>query len=464
MTPARLLAVVLLASYGWFHHQGGFSQNTRWDLTRALVERGTFAIDAYHGNTQDKAVVDGRYYCDKPPLPSLLAVPAYLAFVRALRALGRDPTTPRAEAVAFWLARMTAVSLAGAALAVGLGHTVARHGGAGAAAAAVGLGLGTLVFPYATVFYGHVVAAALVFAAFAGLLAVVRGDRGGPGAPVAAGVAAGAAVGAEYQAALLVCLLGLYAFAAARPLATAAWFAAGVALPIAALMAYHTALFGGPLTTGFVHEALPYWHAKYGEGFYGLRLPDPTALWQLTFGWQRGLFLQAPWLLLAVPGAAALVGRGWRAEAALATAALAVMLALNAALHSWEGGWTMGARYLIPAVPFLAFAAGFAAGPALRALGAGLVALSVFVMLTGAAVMPEVPVIVPDPLRMFLLPRFFAGDLSVANPHGAAWNLGQLAGLPGLWSLAPLGALWAAAGVVAWRARRDAPRQLRAPW
>jgi hypothetical protein len=451
-SPALLLAFVLLATYGWFHHQGGFSQNTRFDLTRAIVEQGTLRIDAYHGNTQDKAVRDGHYYCDKPPLPSLLAVPAYFAFVRTLARLGRDPTTPRAQAVGFWLARMTAISLLGCALAVVFLRVAERHAGGGLAAA-VGLGLGTLVFPYSTVLYGHVVAAALLFAAFAVLLAARRGAGATPAALVAAGVAAGSAVAAEYQVVLLVSLLGLYALSAARPVRTAAWFAAGVAGPIAALMAYHTVVFGGPFTTGFVHEALPYWQEKYGSGFYGIGLPHRTALWQLTFGWYRGLFLQAPWLLLAVPGTVALVRRGWWAEAALAVLALAAMLCLNAALHSWEGGWTMGARYLVPAVPFVAFASAFATGRAARTVATGLIAVSVFVMLTGAAVMPEVPVIFLDPLRMFLLPRFFAGDLAVANPAGSAWNVGQLMGLPGLWSLAPLAALWAAAGVAVWRTR-----------
>jgi hypothetical protein len=182
-----------------------------------------------------------------------------------------------------------------------------------------------------------------------------------------------------------------------------------------------------------------------------MRLPQPDALWQLTFGPYRGLFRHAPWLLLAAPGALALVRRGWWVEAALATAALGVMLLLNAALHSWDGGWTMGARYLVPAVPFLAFAAAFATGRVARALAVPLIAASVFVMLAGAAVMPEVPLFFLDPLRMFLLPRFVGGDFPQANPAGWATNLGRLVGLPGLWSVAPLAALWAAAAVIGWR-------------
>jgi hypothetical protein len=54
---------------------------------------------------------------------------------------------------------------------------------------------------------------------------------------------------------------------------------------------------------------------------------------------------------------------------------------------------------------------------------------------------------------MFLLPRFVTGEFPVPNPGGAAGNLGQVLGLTGLWSVAPLAALWAAAAAVAWRAK-----------
>jgi hypothetical protein len=144
--------------------------------------------------------------------------------------------------------------------------------------------------------------------------------------------------------------------------------------------------------------------------------------------------------------------RWWRAEAILIPAILAVMLAFNASLHSWEGGWTMGARYLIPAVPFLAFAAAFARGRIVAGGAAVLIPVSLLVMLAGAAVKPEVPVLFANPLRDVLLPYFFTGRLSLADPGGEAFNLGErLAGLRGLWSLLPLAAFWAA-GAVAIRA------------
>jgi hypothetical protein len=73
-------------------------------------------------------------------------------------------------------------------------------------------------------------------------------------------------------------------------------------------------------------------------------------------------------------------------------------------------------------------------------------------MLVGTAVKPEVPRAVERPFTEFLFPRFFAGELAVNTQsidfytgrgwtRRFAWNAGQLLGLEGLVTLAPL-ALW----------------------
>src|SRR5437764_258172 len=47
------LFVLTFVSYAYFFGGGGWNQNANFDLTRALVERHTFAIDAYAHNTGD---------------------------------------------------------------------------------------------------------------------------------------------------------------------------------------------------------------------------------------------------------------------------------------------------------------------------------------------------------------------------------------------------------------------------
>ncbi len=75
--PRWALFVLVFGVYAYFYQGGGWNQNSRFDLTRAIVEQGTACIDAYEFNTGDKARVEGRYYCDKAPGVSFLAVPVY---------------------------------------------------------------------------------------------------------------------------------------------------------------------------------------------------------------------------------------------------------------------------------------------------------------------------------------------------------------------------------------------------
>src|SRR5260370_2392205 len=80
-----VLAILLLASYAYFYEGGGWNQNTRFDLVRAIVEGHTLRIDLYHENTGDKARVGDHFYTDKAPGASLTAAPG----VRLARALRR---------------------------------------------------------------------------------------------------------------------------------------------------------------------------------------------------------------------------------------------------------------------------------------------------------------------------------------------------------------------------------------
>src|SRR6185369_7311808 len=79
-------------------------------------------------------------------------------------------------------------------------------------AVALTLGIGTLLFPFATMFFGHVLAAFLGFAAFA----ILWKERDGPQSlPLVAlaGLSAGLAVTTEYPLAFAGAIVGVYAIA-----------------------------------------------------------------------------------------------------------------------------------------------------------------------------------------------------------------------------------------------------------
>src|SRR5258705_9840378 len=88
---ALLIFAVAFISYAYFYQGGGWNQNSRFDLVRAIVEQGTLRIDAYHENTFDKAYYEGHYYSDKAPGLALLALPAAALPRPLLHVIGIDP-------------------------------------------------------------------------------------------------------------------------------------------------------------------------------------------------------------------------------------------------------------------------------------------------------------------------------------------------------------------------------------
>jgi len=497
--PEAALFALVFVAYAYFYQAGGWNQNSRFDLTRAIVEHRTSVIDRYYRNTGDLACrgPHGRCkhpqpargdhaYCDKAPGLSWLAVPAY-ALVHAVA--GREKPSPRYLNTAAHLSTVWAVALPAALGVVMLYLLLCALGLTAAARTAVCLayGLGTLAFPYATLFYGHQLVAALLLIAFALLVRARHVDRAPPGPVLLAGVGAllGLSVVVEYPAALGVVPIMVYAALFVRPLPRLAWLVGGMVVPGLALALYHWLVFGGPLTLPYEFST----QENRNQGFFmGLGRPKLGVLRHILFKGYRGLFYSAPWLLLAVPGAGLALWRT-RARAEMGVSLVVVLLFvwLNSSLVDWEGGWAMGPRYLIPAIPFLAIlAAGVplalgarsseARAPtpaALRwlwragwALGVALAARSAYLMLAGTAVKPEVDVRIRRPFSQFLLDRFHAGDLAVstqsidssgAPAHGPhqAWNVGELLGLDGLATLIPLALAVAACALwLAWALRR----------
>ena len=132
---AFLLGVVTFLSLIYFYEGGGWNQNSRFDLLRAIVERHTLQIDAYHENTQDKAHFEGHYYSDKAPGLVFLAVPFALAARVALRVSGIDPESARGEIALSYLVSGGAVALPAALAGVCLFFLGLRFGSGSSGAA-----------------------------------------------------------------------------------------------------------------------------------------------------------------------------------------------------------------------------------------------------------------------------------------------------------------------------------------
>jgi hypothetical protein len=170
--PEAALFVLVLGSYSYFYQAGGWNQNSRFDLTRAIVEQRTSVLDSYADNTGDlscrgplgrcvqaKAEAGEHYYCDKATGASWLAIPAYTA---AYAMFGADRPSQRYLAMSAWWVTVVAVGVPSAIAVVMLYRMLEAFTGARPVRLMLALayGLATLAFPYSTLFDGHQVTTA----------------------------------------------------------------------------------------------------------------------------------------------------------------------------------------------------------------------------------------------------------------------------------------------------------------
>jgi hypothetical protein len=258
--PEATLFALVLGAYAYFYQAGGWNQNSRFDLTRAIVEQRTSIIDCYAYSTDDlsrrgpldrclqaRAEAGEHYYSDKAPGVSWLAVSAYAV---AYGAFGADRPSQRYLTMRAWWVTTVAVGAPSTISIVMLYLMLAAFTRSQPISITVTLayGLATLAVPYSTLFYGHQLAAALLLIGFA-LLVRAKHFAAKPstsGFLVGVGLVLGYAVVVEYLAAMAVVPLVGYAAAFVRPWRRLGWLVAGGAVTAIALAAYHWLVFGSP--------------------------------------------------------------------------------------------------------------------------------------------------------------------------------------------------------------------------
>ena len=468
-----IIGFAAFVSYAYFYGGGGYNQNTRFDLVRAIVERGTLSIDAYQENTGDKAFKDGHYYCDKAPGQPLLAVPVAMFARSAMRASGVDPLSASSLVTLSCICTLFSVALPAAVACACLYWIALRLGASTNAAAfgALGMGLGSPMWAYATLFWAHALAGACLLFAFA---AVLRLNGEAAGGEVlwgfVAGLMAGWATVTEYPAAPASAIIALFAVARvwtggwSRRVRIASGVAAGALICIAVLMLYQRATFGSALHTGYAYEYEVGDFPCTSQGFLGIKLPRLHVAFKLLFGLERGLFVSAPVAMVAVAGLRWLQKRpATRVPGYTAAAIFVYYLLFNASYCEWSAGWSYGPRYMAAGIALLCV--GLA--PAWdhfrkngRRILLGLLAVSVLFSLIAVSTTPQPASQYRSPMIQLLWPSFWSGNLALnqssmlapfdadADDAPGAFNLGQLMGLHGLASLLPLLAVWALAGMV----------------
>ena len=396
-------AIACLAiAYATIMHSLGWAETSNFAVVRAFAD-GTPKVDRWHWETKDKSWYDGHFYSVKAPGLALVATPAYEALTavggadasadlaRSARDGGatrweREGTSkglysdsPRRadrvrtrieeETAMVWALGLVAVVLPALLLLLLVRSVVERIEPGYGTAAAVALGAGTLIMPFGTLFFSHVLSAMLAFAAFAvlwrerqgrGLFLHSRARKGpvpGLWLVTAAGAMAGFAIVTEYPLGLAAVVVGLYAMR--RSVKRGAAYAAGIGAGIAPLVAYNLWAFGSVTHSsykGAVAIQGDTGHDVVGlndSGFFGIDPPDFQIALDLLFA-NKGLITLAPVLALGLVGLVLLHRRGHRAEAYVIGSLFLVYLTYNSGYWLPFGGGSPGPRFLIPVLPFLA--------------------------------------------------------------------------------------------------------------
>ncbi len=420
-----LLFVFFFITYAYFFQGGGWTENTRICLTRAILHEQTFIIDSCREDSQDPyfefvntgdwAFRDGHYYTNKSPGLSVMALPGYALGEELLRRIYPDDPEKQIWGASY-LATVSTVGLSGALLCVLMLHILYRVFGfsPGRSLALVLIfGTGTLIFGYSTAFYCHSVSSFLCILALVLLMHLKHGDANNTALKAAlAGAATSLAVLVEASTVYVIpcCLLYLLSFARGRRVIVV--FLAGC-IPAGLFQLYYNwVCFGGPLESSYAHANPAVMFYKNGSLF---GRPTIRTLLELTILPYRGLLVSSPILLMAVPGIVLLFRKkNLRAELLFTTAISLIFLFFVSSIHAWYGGSAPGPRYLVPAYPFMFLLTVFAFKKFPRIYTA-LALLSISINLAITIVAINIPGEIRLPLRDGILKNILQGNVSI-NP------------------------------------------------
>jgi hypothetical protein len=331
-----LLALIVIPV---FPHFVSPNELSRWLLDKSIVERGTIEVTAAAAELgprfEDLAQIGDRFYSNKAPGTVLLTLPAYAAarlFTDSLRAT------------------LTFQRLAGATLPViVLAWMFVRLGrrleiSDQRISTVVWLLLfATPLFAYGLLLFSHALIAAALFGAWLAL-----DER----RPFVAGALLGLAVAAEYPAAIPAALLVSSLVVTRRWGSLARVIVSATPFAIA-LAGYHYHVTGSPIVPPYSFSRLAAYQQLHDSGIHGIGLPSLSIAAKLLLNPTYGLLIFAPVLALAVP--AFVAARKAMSPSSWWTLLLVPLslLILYSGYPYWHGGWNVGPRYLVPAIPFL---------------------------------------------------------------------------------------------------------------
>jgi len=371
--------LIFFIIFALFTHWWGWDENSRFNLTRSIVDGGKLEIDDYANNTADRAYYKGHYYCEKEPSISLISIPIYaswkvfynIVFPEPFKEADRDSSQYECRdigktkicndvslsffnAFSMFLVTIFTSSLF-TALTILLLYRISKYFTKKEDERLfiiVIYGLGSLAFQYALVFLSHSIATFLCFFSFYLLFKCKKERKKSNIYFIIAGFTSGLAISFGLSAFFIFVGILFYCFRIDKKKITI--FILFAFLGTFPYLIYNYAIFDNPLSFGYSHTDPEVWTDMGLTNKMGFisSLPNPFISMKLLFYPYRGLFFYYPVLLLSIPGFLYLFRKN-KDESILALYSLLSMVLIFSMFWSWYGGAVFGPRHLMPAIPFL---------------------------------------------------------------------------------------------------------------
>lgn len=441
-TKDALLVFILLAiSYGYFYQDPGWNGNSRLGLTFAIVREGRLTIDTYYNNdasglkTGDKSVYQGHYYTDKAIGSSLLAAIVYFPIDWIMRLTGHEWAIWIQKYLLTFLVNGLPSALAGSLMYI-LGCYLSKSR-LRAFGVTLAIALGTMCFPFSVIFFGHQLAASILFTGFFlifQLQLLTSAERPRPWYLFLVGLVLGLSLLVDFTTGVVVVPLIFYYF---YLLWKKGWLprlsgvllpALGGVIPMALMVGYNLAVYQKPLASGYQYLSNPYYEEAMSHGIMGITMPAKGPLFYETLHPAQGLVWQSPVLIMAAVGAYFMLHKKqYRVELALTVIACAAYLLLNAGYFMWWGGYSFGPRQIVPMLPFLAIPLFFVPRRYFPAVVV-LAVISIFQMTLVSAsnvMAPDDYMVKIARIPFFAYSSIYSYCLKQLEAGHFAWNIGQ---------------------------------------
>lgn len=447
MRKFRLTVLIcgLLFCLTYFFHRFENAPNpneySRIYQLRAVVEQKTLAIDsmiARYKHLMDKSRFNGKYYSDKSFGMTLIAIPFYYSYYLLFGVCTDN------EWMKYFL-RIFCVTIPHIIFIIMLylNYVYAMPHKRVREFVWLGYSLGTIIFTYSGLFYSHVTGASLAGISF--ILIDKKRENFSIVLSALTGFLLGLAVIVEYPFAIIafwLLLLMAINLTGQKKITIMVVALGSFLIPVSVQLIVNYLSFGDIFSTGYAHKTSVSQVYYHSTGFFGVSLPKTESLMGILISPSRGLYYFSPFLLIAYPVMIRNLFKKNRKYPAQTVILFCIILSFTmfaASVVDWQGGWTVGPRYYIGAIPFLVIAILKIGIPAIRSKPAGnfLYALIIGSVLWGiihcvynSAGFPFIP-------ESFAVPLWGFSAVLISKGYVSP-NMGNLAGLTGALSLFPL--------------------------